>query len=129
MLILLDQKICQQGETTHTKKINQFQPLRNVKEILQRKTALFATLTQRFSNNNCGSSNICARAAKFRKFNPVSGKRPKLLYFFMTVTAVLTLCKLCIFFSLAFQVNFHFLENSYKMVRNVVQPQPLSQIQ
>ena len=142
-------------------KINQFHPLFIEGEILQRKTALFATaLTQRLI-----ITAVVKIWPKFRKFNPVSGKRPKLLIFFTTVTAVLTLAN-CVLFFFGFQVNFHFLwskeaikndshdvsmlnkfnvsvtkskilflnpslENSLKMVfgLDVVQPQPLSQIQ
>ena len=142
-------------------KINQFHPLFIEGEILQRKTALFATaLTQRLI-----ITAVVKIWPKFRKFNPVSGKRPKLLIFFTTVTAVLTLAN-CVLFSLAFKSIFisfevkkqlkmiHMtcqcfnkfnasvtkskilflnpsLENSLKMVfgLDVVQPQPLSQIQ
>ena len=86
------------------KKINQFHPLFIEGEILQRKTALFATtLTQRLI-----ITVVVKIWPKFRNFNPVSGKRPKLLIFFTTVTAVLTLAN-CVLFFFGFQVNFHFL--------------------
>ena len=125
---LQDQKICQQGEATHTKKLINSNPFvvwrrfcREKQHYLQHWPNGFLIIT--------AVVQIYARALQSLGNSTLFPENVQNFYIFLWPSPQFWHLANCVFFSLAFQVNFHFLVNSYKMVRNVVQPQPLSQIQ